>query len=287
MVSFARLLYPLQKLPLLLKHKDIQILNKAITKFLWKKGKPRVALTKLFLPGSEAGTNLPNIRVYNLACLLTTGMYCILQSSRYSNHGLELNMVRPFNLAALLHSSLQKIPRHIKQNLLFRDTIVAWREVRRKLGLSPFVSKFLRIQGNPMFPPRLQYEPFSKWRDKGLTNEANTLKTFKLTAEEFSLPPHHFIYVMQYADFINKTCPKKTTRFQPSFIDKLIADNHNSISDIYCPLNGKFTKPLRNTSMSSWLTDLPGHADLDNILTGYKLTNLIPHMNPGRKPSSK
>lgn len=116
MVSFARLLYPLQTLLLLLKHRDIQILNKAVTIFLWKKGKPRVALTKLFLPRTEGGTNLRNIRVYNLACLLRTGIDWILQTSRYSNYELESNMVHPLNLVAL-HSSLQKIPTNIEQNL--------------------------------------------------------------------------------------------------------------------------------------------------------------------------
>lgn len=111
-------------------------------------------------------------------------------------------------------------------------------EVRKKLGLSRYVSKFLPIQGNPMFSPGLQYEPFSKWRDKGLTNAYalyhgvnNTLKPFQLLAKEFNLPSAHFLHIIQYADFISKTCPKRILRFQPSFVDKLFADNRHSISE--------------------------------------------------------
>lgn len=56
MVSFARLVYPLQTLPLLLRHKDVQFLNCAFTKFLWKSKRPRIALKKkknLLYPGAR------------------------------------------------------------------------------------------------------------------------------------------------------------------------------------------------------------------------------------------
>lgn len=64
MFSFPKLLYPLQTTPLLLKHKDIQKLQKALSIFLWKGGRPRISLQKLYLPKHEGGADLPNMQLY-------------------------------------------------------------------------------------------------------------------------------------------------------------------------------------------------------------------------------
>lgn len=53
------------------------------------------------------------------------GLDWILQASKYTNYELESAMVQPYNLSALLHSSLRSTPNHIKQNLLIRDTVIA------------------------------------------------------------------------------------------------------------------------------------------------------------------
>lgn len=94
--------------------------------------------------------------------------------------------------------------------------------------------------------------------------------------EEFNLPTHHFLQVLQYSDFISKTCPKKNIRFQKSFLDKLLAKYRHSITDIYHPLNEKFTKPIHKTSIKSWIAD--GQANIENILKSYRITrNIIPN----------
>lgn len=64
------MLYPLQTIPCLLKHKDINQLNKAFFRFILREKRPRVALTKLYLPKSEGGLNFPNIGAYNPTSLL-------------------------------------------------------------------------------------------------------------------------------------------------------------------------------------------------------------------------
>lgn len=133
MVSFAYLLYPLQTIPLLMKHKDIQKINKAGTAFIWRNKKTRLALSKLYLTSSDrgGGANFPNIRVYNISCLLRVGLDWIIQASKYTNCDLESAMVQPCNLSALLHSSLRSTPNHIKQNLLIQDTVIARSETRK------------------------------------------------------------------------------------------------------------------------------------------------------------
>lgn len=72
MVSFTRLLYPLQAIPLLLKHKNVTLLNKVFTFYFVVEQETTNSF--MYLPKSEGGVNLPNIRLYNLACLLHTGV---------------------------------------------------------------------------------------------------------------------------------------------------------------------------------------------------------------------
>lgn len=129
MVSFARLLYPLQTIPLLLKHKDIQLLNKATSKFIWRQKRLCITLTKLHLPRSKGGICLPNIKVYNLACLLRIGLDWIQRASRYSNYSLEAAVSHPYSLVVLLHCQWKYLGPDLQHNLLLRDTVIAWREV--------------------------------------------------------------------------------------------------------------------------------------------------------------
>lgn len=70
MVSFPKLLYLLQTIPLLLKHLDLQKLQKALNTFIWQGHRPWIAIQKLYLPKHEGGVNLPNIRLYNLSSLV-------------------------------------------------------------------------------------------------------------------------------------------------------------------------------------------------------------------------
>lgn len=172
MVNFARLLYLLQTIPLLLRHKEVQSLQRTLSKFLWQRQRRRISVQKLFLPRSEGGANLPNIRVYNLSCLLRVCLDWILQTSQYSNFDLEAQMVTPYCLPALLHSKLRSIPPHLQHNLLIRDMLIAWREIRQKLSLSPWISQLLPIHGHPSFSPTLSRSILQAWAHRKLLHFA-------------------------------------------------------------------------------------------------------------------
>lgn len=51
--SFAKILYPLQTIPMMIPTKDIDSLNRSLREFLWRGQKPRIALTKLWLYKEE------------------------------------------------------------------------------------------------------------------------------------------------------------------------------------------------------------------------------------------
>lgn len=77
-------------------------------------------------------------------------------------------MTGPFSLPALLHCNLKALPSELKQNLLIRDTLVAWRETRRKFNLSPWISNHLPIHRDPTFPQPQQYAGYAEWASHGL-----------------------------------------------------------------------------------------------------------------------
>lgn len=89
MVSFPKLLYQLQTIPLLMKHIDLQKLQKAINTFIWWGLRPRISIQKLCFPKHEGGVNLPNICLYNLSCLLRAGLDWLIKTSRYSSWKLK------------------------------------------------------------------------------------------------------------------------------------------------------------------------------------------------------
>lgn len=279
MVSFARLLYPLQTIPLLLKHADIKNLNKAISKFLWRNKRPRIALAKLYLPRREGGISLPNIRTYNLSCLLRISLDWISQLSRCSNYSMEASMAQPYSLVALLHCRWKSIPPPIQHNLLLRDTAIAWREIRKALKLSPFMSRHLPIQGNPSFPPGLEYKPFTIWQQKGLTHfstlcdlETGRPHNFSVIAETFSLPTSHTLHYAQCVSFIKDSCREESKRFQTSITDLLLHSDSYKISDIYKPFLIRTTPPLASSSVANWGKDFPDSDIVEKVLQGYQKT---------------
>jgi len=64
------LLYPMQMIPILMSNKVIKELNGWLNSFIWSKRKPRLKLSKLQLPGAKGGLDLPNFKLYQLACQL-------------------------------------------------------------------------------------------------------------------------------------------------------------------------------------------------------------------------
>lgn len=115
--SFARLLYPLQTLPLLLRLKDVKALNLGIMKFIWQGKRPRMVLANLWLPKGDVGTELPNVRVYNVAYIMRHALDWLAHSSRFSNWDLEQELVKPWTLPAVLHTMLRNLPDSLRTHI--------------------------------------------------------------------------------------------------------------------------------------------------------------------------
>lgn len=130
MKSFAKILYPLQTIPAMIPTKDIDQLNRSLCEFLLRGQKPRIGMTKLWLHKKEGGINLPNLHLYNLTCLARHSSEWITGQNKYTNTTLEQEMTYPWDLKALLHVPPKLLPFNLKNNLLVRDTVVAWQTIR-------------------------------------------------------------------------------------------------------------------------------------------------------------
>lgn len=96
-------------------------------------GKPRISLKKT-LPICVGGLHFTNIRLYNLQCLMRHALEWLSDKSNYSNITLEREGALHWSLEALLHSKVSALPNHLKTNLFYRDTIIAWRESLLVIG---------------------------------------------------------------------------------------------------------------------------------------------------------
>lgn len=283
MVSFARLLYPLQTIPLLLRHSDIQKINRSIASFIWNKKRSRISLKKLHLPKSEGGVGLPNIRKYNLACLLRYSLDWQSSSSIYTNLDLESEYIHPYSLSGIIHSNWKSLPPRIRYNILYRDTIISWRETRKLVKLPTGLSPHLTIQGNPMFPQGSRPGPFMLWQQRGLRKipQLYDLSTgsslpFETLANSFNLPKNHEFFFNQIISFVHSTCPHKNKRFVHSFTDTLIRSKSYTISDIYKRLLSETQHTAKGQNLNNWHKDIQSE-DLDiKLLQGYrKVTNIM------------
>lgn len=277
MVSFARLLYPMQTIPLLIKHSDIQKLQKALTAFIWSRKKPRIALQKLCLPKGEGGAGLPNMRFYNLACLLRQGLDWLTGGSKYSNLSLEEAMVHPYDLSAILHSNPNTLPPHLKTSVIIKDTVIAWRETRKLLKVPSSISKYLKIQGNPMFLPSIIHKAFGQWKLKGLTdvsslylNKPGKFKPFQTLMREYSLSPTHVFFYHQLISYLKSCSGPSTNPLETSCIDTLIKSNNYSISNIYSCLIQHQTRKYALKPFQKWSHLLDDESLPEKILEGYK-----------------
>ncbi|PIO40484.1 hypothetical protein AB205_0190240 [Aquarana catesbeiana] len=277
MVSFACLLYPMQTIPLLLRHSDVQKIQKALTAFIWSRKKPRIALQKLCLPKSEGGAGLPNMRFYNLACLLRQGLDWLTGGSKYSNFTLEDAMAYPYDLSAILHSNPNTLPPHLKSSVLLRDTVIAWREVRKLLKLPSNISRYLKIQGNPMFLPSTLHKAFGQWKLGGLTNvtsiyhdKLGEFKPFQTLMREFSLPPTHVFFYHQLTDYLKSCCGSESDPLETSCIDTLIKSNNYSISNIYSCFIQHQAQKYCLKPFQKWSRLLGDNGLPEKILEGYR-----------------
>lgn len=233
-------------------------------------------------PEGWGGAGLPNIRFYNLVCLLRQGLDWLTGGSKYSNYALEDSMASPYALSGILHSNPNNLPHHLKTSVLFRDTVISWREIRKLLGLPSSISRHLRIQGNSMFIPSTLHKAFTQWQSRGLTkitsiyqDKPGKFKPYHTLMRKFSLPPTHSFFYHQLTDYLRSCCGPESDPFKTSFIDNILQSKDYSISNIYSHLIQHQSWKYCLTPFQKWSHILGDEELPDKILEGYRLVRKL------------
>lgn len=242
MMSFSKLLYPLQTLPLLIKHQDNATMNKAFKSFIWCNKKPRISLATLQRHKMEGGVGFPDIRLYNLASLMRHALDWLQGTSKFSVLKIEQELAKPWNLNALLHTKYSKLPSILKHSILLRDTIAAWKAVRKHYTLPTMISKKMTIWGHPEFSIPSYNKQFTTWQEQGIVNlkdlwnpMSKKLLTFQEMQEAYSIPSSHFLAYCQLKSFITQRIRDLKAEFDKNPFDSIlgVGSTTNSLSHIY------------------------------------------------------
>lgn len=230
-MGFSRLLYPMQTLPLLIKHSDSKILNTAFVNFIWSGKRPRIALRKLMLPRDERGINLPNLRGYNISCLFRHVLDWLHGENYFSNWDLETELAHPWPLVSLLHTRYSNLPTQIKHSITLRDTIAAWKEVRKVHGLPFILSKYMPLWGHPEFALDNNYPRYnSALREGGIylakhiihAGEKRWLSPMEIL-HKYSLPNVHHYKILQILSLCKSRLTDLSREGPSNTFDDLVA----------------------------------------------------------------
>lgn len=205
LTSFAKLLYPLERLPLQLKTIDIKKVNIALTHFLWQGKRPKIALSKLWLPKPEGGQHTESQNIQS-------------DMSNETRYGLDNPIFKVFelfsrtrDLQTMAHDS---IATHTSETTAHTSTPQRsykrhWRGLRKSTGLSAALSSYTPIRQNPLFPQGDAFQPYRESETRGILRFHDlfqvdapwTPKPFLTLRTEYDLLQYHSLYYMQITFF--------------------------------------------------------------------------------------
>lgn len=143
-------------------------LNTTITKFYWKKKRPRISLASLQRPKKYGGLGAPNFLLYFLAHQLLY-VYQWTRNDGPSWLDIENTLSQKLNVQNLLfiNKSVKKLP--CMKNSTIYTTLSAWWRVNEMYKFNFSVSNHTPLWNNPMFLMDNKPLTFPSWKKKGIT----------------------------------------------------------------------------------------------------------------------
>ncbi|XP_044131118.1 uncharacterized protein LOC122924254 [Bufo gargarizans] len=228
----------------------------------------------------QGGIAFPDIRRYNLACMARYICDWINGSGFYSALPLEKEFCAPWSLVALLHARLPAIPRWIKKSLLFKDTIAAWRILRKKYWLSYRISKHLPLWNNPEFIQGNKNQLFEEWRRKGIVTvkhllhdtESRWLTCAELIAK-FSLSPFQIIQWSQVREAVINQLGLVQKEIRRNILDRILdlGGGKVSISTIYADMRKEDGIGDRSIRFGKWAEQLEDEDMAQKMVKGWEV----------------
>lgn len=194
MIILPKLLYYFSNLPIYVPARQFRELEALLRDLIWNKGRPRMALWKIFAPFDNGGLAVPNLELYYLAAQLQwltkwLGSIGLMDTATEQQPWSQLQIYSHFH-------PLARPPRPTQIHLA-----LAHRCYRRSLYLTRHVSPYapsIPIAGMPRRQTIVTEREFTSWHAAGLETlsdlyEDATLLSFETLTTEQQLPAGQFL----------------------------------------------------------------------------------------------
>lgn len=101
-----------------------------------------------------------NLKLYNLACLVLHTIEWKMFPPTRLNYALETEMVHPLQHSAIPHCPTNKLIKFFKNNVLIKEKVIEWLELRKGFYASSYLSWYLLTVNNIVFPQREDHDAF-------------------------------------------------------------------------------------------------------------------------------
>lgn len=279
-VLFPKLSYVLQMLPILPSRLDLQVLRSHFTLFLWNGKRPRTTFPRLSLPKELGGFALPDVNYFAQAAHFRHIVDWLLNSSTFSNFGLEQDLFAPYSLSALLHTPQRLIPKDIVVNPLFADTYRSWHLISKRLNLNPYSSPYNTFWGNLEFAPSLDNSRFIQWKEQGIMaikdifDPGGQMRSFAQLKEIYKLPNRDFFMFLQARHYAQSHPDHSPQANSQNIISQLLLICRTSIFKIrflYSHLVKPSSEQVWKNTLAKWSADIPDITSTEILLKGCGL----------------
>lgn len=258
-----RFMYLYQSLPSYVDKKFFQTLNKYLTKFIWKKASPRIALKTLTKPKEKGGLELPDFQQYYWSCQAKAMLGW--QNTQDAPHWtyIERERCNPVMISSLPFINNVKMIHLISDKYVVYNILCAWQEAKKHCGLLTSISMNAPLTLNPDLPNTVGNSLLETWKSLGVVQfkqlfNHNILKEFSSLKAEFGLPKQDFFKYLQLRHLITKLEKQNQLAKEGSELEDIVLNlrpSKGAISKIYKCLS-EYQDSCFNTLRTSWQKDL-------------------------------
>uniref|UniRef100_A0A3Q3H395 Reverse transcriptase domain-containing protein n=2 Tax=Kryptolebias marmoratus TaxID=37003 RepID=A0A3Q3H395_KRYMA len=241
-----RLNYLYQNLPCYLSPAHFKSLNSHLSRFVWNYKHPRVKFSTLTKPKHLGGLSLPSLQLYYWAAQLKIISNWFMNRCNSLWLDLESQSCLPSKLNSLFFiSGIDQIP-HLRSNFIVYNTLLAWRDVKKYLNISPTLSSWSSLTLNPDLPAEIRNIGLSEWSSRGLSIimdilDSDSVKSFEQIKADFNISNRDFYKYLQIRHFVNSLRRTGALRTRLSELENIIVMTKSPkglISKIYSLLSG-------------------------------------------------
>lgn len=159
-----------------------------------------------------------------------------------------------------------------KSSVFLHDSIITWKEIRRKLGLSHLISKNMPFWSHPEFPRGSENPMFRTARSKGLKTAVQLFHWDEKRAEKWSMPKTLKLAVFQLTAFCQSRLDDLSNEAINNLLDNLVkaGKGGTGLPSLHRTLRGHPTNLTHEGVFKKWKTRLQDPSVPDKILKGWE-----------------